>query len=55
MRAAPWYRGKKTPSFADMLATLRRQSWRLILSDQASKTRLDQKSIERLLDAVSYG
>jgi len=55
MRLAPWYRTKKRPSFADMLATLRRQSWRLILSDQADKTGFDQKSIEPFLDAVGYG
>jgi len=32
-----------------MLATLRRQSWTLILSDQPGKTRFDQNSIEPLL------
>ena len=55
LRLAPWYRGKKTPSFADMLATLRRQSWTLLLSDQASQNRFDQNSLEPLLDAVGYG
>ncbi len=55
VRVAPWYRQKKAPSFADMLATLRRQSWTLLLSDQARRGRLDQKSIEPLLDAVGYG
>jgi hypothetical protein len=55
IRPAPWYRRKKVPSFADMLATLRRQSWTLILSDQAGKTCFDQNAIEPLLDAVGYG
>jgi len=55
MRCAPWYRSKKTPSFADMLATVRRQSWRLILFDQADEKGFDQKSIEPFLDAVGYG
>jgi len=27
-RVAPWYATKKTPTFADMLATLRLQLWR---------------------------
>jgi hypothetical protein len=54
-RHAPWYRTKKAPSFADMLATLRRQSWTLWVSDQAGAGRLDQKNLEPLLDAVGYG
>lgn len=54
-RYAPWYRTKKAPSFADMLATLRRQSWTLWVSDQAGAGRLDQKNLEPLLDAVGYG
>lgn len=54
MRLAPWYRTKKAPSFADMLATLRRQSWTLWISDQAGVDRLDQKQLEPLLDAVGY-
>lgn len=54
-RAAPWYREKLAPSFADMLATLRRSCWTLWLSDQARHERLDQKQLEPLLDAVSYG
>jgi hypothetical protein len=53
-RLAPWYQTKKTPSFSDMLATLRRQSWTLWISDQAGKSRLDQKTLEPLLDAVGY-
>lgn len=54
MRLAPWYRTKTAPSFSDMLATLRRQSWTLWISDQAGRDRLDQKHLEPLLDAVGY-
>ena len=54
-RQAPWYRTKKAPSFADMLATLRRQSWTLWVSDHPGLERLDQKYLEPLLDAVGYG
>lgn len=55
MRSAPWYKGKAAPSFADMLATLRQQSWILLISDQANSAPLDQKKLEPLLDAVAYG
>jgi hypothetical protein len=54
LRPAPWYRSKKAPSFADMLATLRRQSWTLWISDQAGGDCFDQKKLEPLLDAVGY-
>jgi hypothetical protein len=55
LRLAPWYRGKTTPSFADMLAELRRQSWLRWILDRAARDRLDHKSLEPLLDAVGYG
>lgn len=55
LRFAPWYRGKTTPSFADMLAVLRRDCWTIWISDQASKRRLDQKTLAPLLDVVGYG
>lgn len=55
MRAAPWHRNKQAPSFADMLATLRRQSWTLLISDQAKRGHLDQKSLAPLLDIAGYG
>jgi len=54
LRPAPWYPTKKAPSFADMLATLRRQSWTLWINDQAGGDRFDQKELEPLLDAVGY-
>jgi hypothetical protein len=55
MRPANWYRHKTAPSFADMLATLRRQCWTIWVSDQAQHGRLDQKSLAPLLDLVGYG
>jgi hypothetical protein len=54
-RSASWYRHKATPSFADMLATLRRQCWTTWVSDQAQRGRFDQKSLAPLLDVVGYG
>jgi hypothetical protein len=54
-RQGPWYRKKNAPSFADMLATLRRQSWTLWVSDHPGLERLDQKDLDPLLDAVGYG
>jgi hypothetical protein len=50
-----WYRNKTVPSFADMLATLRRQCWTIWVSDQAQRGRLDQKSLAPLLDIAGYG
>lgn len=55
VRFAPWYIGKTIPSFADMLATLRRDCWTIWISDQAGKGRLDQKSLAPLLDVAGYG
>ena len=55
LRQGSWYRDKVAPSFADMLATLRRQSWTIWVSDQACRGRLDQKSLAPLLDVVGYG
>ena len=55
MRPGSWYRNKTVPSFADMLATLRRQCWTIWVSDQADKGRLDQKSLAPLLDVAGYG
>ena len=54
-REAPWYTTKVSPSFADMLAQLRRHSWTLWISDQAAQGRLDQKGLAPLLDVVGYG
>jgi len=54
-REAPWYTTKTMPSFADMLATLRRQCWTLWISDQVVNDRLDQKDLAPVLDVVGYG
>ncbi len=54
-REAPWYTTKTMPSFADMLATLRRQSWTLWISDQVANDRFDQKDLAPMLDIVGYG
>lgn len=53
-RSGSWYRHKAVPSFADMLATLRRQCWGIWVSDQAHRGRIDQKSLAPLLDLVGY-
>jgi hypothetical protein len=50
----PWY-AKKTPAFSDMLAALRRETWRHRLTDPASNQAKAQKSVTPLLDAVGYG
>ena len=50
-----WYRHKVAPSFADMLASMRRECWRIWVSDQADKGPLDQKSLPPLLDIAGYG
>jgi DDE superfamily endonuclease len=52
--AAPWYR-KQVPAFSDMLAALRRETWRRRLFDPARIGRGHQKSFEPLLHAVGYG
>lgn len=53
--AERWQRDKTTPSFADMLTTLRRQCWTVWVSDRADAGRLDQKSLSPLLELVGYG
>jgi hypothetical protein len=49
----PWYQ-KSIPAFSDMLAALRRETWRHRVLDPLPLTPGDQKSIEPLLDAVAY-
>jgi hypothetical protein len=49
----PWYQ-KTVPAFSDMLAALRRETWRKRLLDPLSLSRRGQKSVEPLLDAVGY-
>jgi len=54
-RIDPWNRHKKNPTFADMLATLRRQGWAVWVSDHAVKGHFDQKHLEPLLDLAANG
>ncbi len=49
----PWY-AKTVPAFSDMLATLRRETWRHGLLDPLRLTPSHQKSVAPLLDAVAY-
>jgi hypothetical protein len=50
----PWYE-KKAPAFSDMLATLRRETWRHRLSNAPANPRQARKWVEPLLEAVGYG
>lgn len=54
-RIDPWNRNKKYPTFADMLATLRREGWAVWISDQAVRSRFDRKHLEPLLDLAANG
>jgi len=49
----PWYR-KRVPTFSDMLAALRRETWCRRVLDPLPLSPGDQKSVEPLLDAVGY-
>jgi hypothetical protein len=49
----PWYI-KKVPAFSDMLAALRRETWRHRLLQSSSATTTNQKSLAPLLQAVAY-
>jgi len=51
---APWYLGKPRPSFADMLATLRRESVREQVSATAPKRKGCRKLIRVLFHAVQH-
>ena len=61
LRRLPWYSGKTNPSFSDMLAVLRRASWRSVLSksvaigDRVDRTSSFQNSQDALIDAAGYG
>ena len=49
----PWYRQKQEPSFADMLTTLRRQSFEEKLQDLLPKTGRLKKAITQILHILS--
>jgi hypothetical protein len=46
----PWYRHKHEPSFADMLTTLRRLTWRENLTHLRPRDGVAEKQLERLLE-----
>jgi hypothetical protein len=49
----PWYT-KKVPAFSDMLAALRRETWRYQLLDPLRFDSRHQKSLAPMLDALAY-
>ena len=49
----PWYPNKTEPSFADMLTTLRAETWKNHLSPVWSVTRLVKKKFAHLLEFLS--
>jgi hypothetical protein len=51
--AMPWYTQKSSVTFSDMLATLRRASWRERLLDPAATTADLRKSLRPLVDYVA--
>jgi hypothetical protein len=50
--ARPWYRSKTTPSFQDMLAAVRQESWRLYFSDPPLPAPPTQKSAHSWTNAL---
>jgi hypothetical protein len=51
----PWYTSKKIPAFSDMLAAVRRETWRARILDRAHDGRSIRNSLKPLLKAVGYG
>lgn len=49
----PWYTAKRTPSFPDALATLRRQLWHNRIFDTTQPRPLTPKTAEALIDALA--
>lgn len=49
----PWYRHKRSPSFADLLSTLRWRSWQEYLQGVLPESTLDEKGLAVLVDFVS--
>ena len=50
----PWYAGKKTPSFLDALAALRRVHWAGRINTTPTKTSEHNKITATTLDTVAY-
>jgi len=55
VRQLPWYTSKKSPAFSDMLAALRRETWRRRILDRADGKRAIRNVVRPLLAAVGYG
>ena len=49
----PWYRSKRTPSFTDALAALRRVLWHRTIFATSGSGLLDPKMTDTLLEALS--
>jgi hypothetical protein len=49
----PWYRRKKEPSFADMLTTLRRQTWQDKCRTLPMKSRLAKQALAWIIEFLS--
>jgi hypothetical protein len=49
----PWYPQKKEPSFADLLTTLRRQSWQEQFRGVPFKSRLVKKALTQIIEFLS--
>jgi hypothetical protein len=49
----PWYRRKEEPSFADMLTTLRRQTWRDKFRTLPIRSRLAKKALAQIIEFLS--
>jgi hypothetical protein len=52
-RTRPWYPAKRTPSFADALAALRRALWSRRIFDASEPASLITKIPEVLIDAIA--
>jgi hypothetical protein len=52
--ARPWYQHKRTPSFLDALAALRRMLWSQRITAMSSPDRDNSKITQALLDALAY-
>ena len=50
----PWYAGKKTPSFLDALAALRRVHWAGRINTTSTKTSEHNKNTATTLDTLAY-
>ncbi len=49
----PWYPSKRTPSFQDAVASLRREVWTRTIFDASPHRRLSRKNATALLDVLA--